>query len=181
MKTLIRIVVALVVLVAAAAGAAYLLPGSYRVERSIEINAPASVIFARVGDLRQWATWTPWYELDPAMKTTFSEASKGVGAWEKWDGEEAGKGEMTITVSEPPARLVYDLYFPDFDMRSVGEIALVPAESGSGVRVTWSDSGKLGMNPINRWFGLAFDKMIGGDFEKGLQKLKKLSETPSLK
>src|SRR3546814_19010105 len=50
--------------------------------------------------------------------------------------------------------------------------------SGGGVRVTWSDAGDLGMRPLHRWFGLFFDRMIGGDFEKGLAKLKKLSETP---
>lgn len=179
MKTLIRIVVALFVLFLVAVGVSFLLPGSYRVERSVEINASAAAVFARVGDLRNWAEWTPWKERDPGMVTTLSDPSVGKGSWQEWDGPESGKGKLTVSAFEPPSRLAYDLHFPDFDMRSVGEIVLTPSSSGSGVRVTWSDAGRLGKNPLMRWFGLFFDRIIGTDFEKGLANLKRLSETPA--
>ncbi len=178
MKTLIRIVVALLVVLVAAAGASYLFPGSYRVERSIEIDAPAPLAFSHVGDLRKWAAWTPWSEMDPGMTTTFSDPSVGKGSWQQWDGPAIGQGKLEVTAYEPPGRVAYDLYFPGFGAHSLGEILIEPSESGGGVRVTWSDAGSFGMNPVNRWVGLFFDNMIGGDFEKGLAKLKKLCETP---
>jgi effector-binding domain-containing protein len=34
----------------------------------------------------------------------------------------------------------------------------------------------MGNNPIGRWFGLCMDNMIGADYEKGLAKLKEVSE-----
>ena len=34
----------------------------------------------------------------------------------------------------------------------------------------------LGGNPVNRYFGLIMDKMIGPDFEEGLAKLKEIAE-----
>jgi hypothetical protein len=179
MQTLIRIVVALAVLLLVLVGVSYLFPGTYRVERAVEIDAAAPAVFARVGDLRQWASWTAWHERDPEMKMTYSEISVGQGAWQKWDGPKSGTGELTVTLHEPPSRMGYDLYFPDFDMRSAGEIAILPAEAGGGVRVVWSDQGALGLNPVNRWFGLFMDKMIGADFEAGLERLKQLSETPA--
>jgi uncharacterized protein YndB with AHSA1/START domain len=176
MKLLLRLLGILIVVVLGLAGASYLLPGSYRVERSVEIAAPAAAVFARVGDLKQWPSWTVWGERDPKMQTTFSPVTTGPGAWQKWDGPESGRGELTITASEPPGRLVYELYFPAFEMRSVGEITIVPAADNK-VRVTWSDAGKLGLNPVNRWFGVVMDRMIGPDFAGGLERLKKASET----
>jgi hypothetical protein len=58
--------------------------------------------------------------------------------------------------------------------QSTGSIELRP--EGAGLRVVWVDAGDLGMNPINRWFGLFLDKLIGPDFERGLTNLRKLAE-----
>jgi hypothetical protein len=176
MKTLIRVAVALAVLFVVLIGSAFLLPKTYRVERSIEIAAPASEVFRHVGDLRAWSGWTAWAEMDPEMKSEFSESSTGVGAWQEWSGPKVGNGRLEFTATEPPRLVRYDLFFPDYDMQSAGEITLAPAEGGAGVVVTWRDSGDVGFNPFMRWFGLLFDRMIGGDFEKGLAKLKQLSE-----
>jgi hypothetical protein len=38
--------------------------------------------------------------------------------------------------------------------------------------------GDLGHNPLNRWFGLFMDKMVGPDFDEGLANLRRISETP---
>ncbi|MGH8017043.1 MAG: SRPBCC family protein [Opitutaceae bacterium] len=176
MKTLIRIVVALLVVLVVAAGASYLLPGSYRVERSIEINALSPLVFSHIGNLRKWAEWTPWSEMDPQMVVTYSDPPVGKGSWQQWIGPEAGQGRLEITAYEPPSRVEYELHPGGFGARSLGEILIEPSDSGRGVRVTWSDAGDFGMNPIRRWFGLFFDRIIGGDFEKGLAKLKELSE-----
>lgn len=178
MKLLLRLAGIVIVVLLGLAAASFLLPGSYRVERSIEIGAPAARVFEYVGDLRQWPTWTIWSERDPQMQRTFSPVSAGVGAWQKWDGPEAGRGELTITASEPPSRLAYEFYLPAYEMRSLGELTITPAGEGR-VRVVWSDAGKLGYNPASRWMGLLMDRMIGGDFAEGLARLKLLSEKPA--
>ena len=175
MKVLIRIVVALLAILLFAVAVSYVLPGSYHVERMIDINAPAEVVFTRVGDLKQWPTWTVWQEHDPQVKTEYSSPSNGVGAWQRWEGPKAGKGEMKITAVEPPSRLEYALHFIDNDMHSVGEITIMSA-AGNSVRVTWTNGGRLGFNPMLRWFGLLFDRFIGNDFSAGLERLKKISE-----
>ena len=55
-------------------------------------------------------------------------------------------------------------------------MALEPA--GSATKVTWSNFGDLGGNPLVRYFGLVMDKMVGADFEAGLAGLKALAEKP---
>jgi hypothetical protein len=39
------------------------------------------------------------------------------------------------------------------------------------------DYGDVGSNPVNRYFALFMDNMIGSDFEIGLENLKLLSES----
>jgi hypothetical protein len=36
----------------------------------------------------------------------------------------------------------------------------------------------MGSNPLNRWFGLMMDRLVGPDFEAGLANLKRLAESP---
>jgi len=178
MKTLLKIVIGLLVLAVSLAAAAFVLPGSYRVVRSIEVRAPAEVVFTQVNDLKHWQSWTVWASRDPAMTYETSNVPHGAGAWQKWSGPDSGRGELTLTASEPPRRVAYELYFPDFDSRSTGEILVEPAADGL-VKVTWTNAGSLGMNPLMRWFGLLFDRMIGSDFAAGLERLKLACEAPS--
>lgn len=174
MKLLLRLLAGLAVLVLLLVLVAFVLPARYRVERSIVINAPAAALFPRVADLREWRTWTIWYERDPAITNTCSPQQLVVGAWSEWQSKKEGSGKATVTVLEPDRRAVYRLEFPDFGTASTGMFVLTV--EGNATRVTWSDEGDLGYNPMNRWFGLFLDKLIGGDFEAGLAKLKRSSE-----
>lgn len=175
MKVLLRILGGLAALVLLLVVVALFLPRQFRVERSTVIKAKPEAIYAQVEDLKAWKNWTAWHERDPQMKLSYSAKSSGVGAWSAWESKNEGNGRMTITAAEPAKRVAYDLEFPDFGMKSVGILTLAP-EAG-GVRVVWADEGDLGMNPMNRWFGLFLDGMIGPDFEKGLSKLKSVSES----
>jgi hypothetical protein len=42
--------------------------------------------------------------------------------------------------------------------------------------VNWSNEGDMGASPVNRWFGLFMDRLVGPDFEAGLVNLKRLAE-----
>lgn len=174
MKFLLKLVGGLALLVLLAVAVAFFLPKTYRVERSAVINARPEVIYTQVGDLRAWKNWTAWHERDPEMKLSYSENSAGVGAWSAWESKSEGNGKMTFTKVEPQKQVVYQLEFPDFGMISSGTMAIAP--DGAAQRVTWVSEGNLGMNPVNRWFGLFLDRMIGADFERGLAKLKPVSE-----
>ncbi len=59
-------------------------------------------------------------------------------------------------------------------MTSRGQLLLAP--DGNGTRVTWTNEGDMGGNPVNRYFGLMMDRLVGPDFEAGLANLKGLAE-----
>jgi hypothetical protein len=173
MKILLRILGGLAVLVLLLVLVAFVLPRQYRIERAAVIKAKPEAVLAQVADLRAWKNWGAWQERDPGMKLSYSTPSAGVGAWSAWESAKEGNGKMTIT-AQSPSVVTYTLEFPDMGMKSEGAMTL--AADGAGTRVTWTDAGDLGMNPMSRWFGLFLDKMIGPDFERGLANLKKLLE-----
>jgi hypothetical protein len=174
MKLLLRLLGGLAALIVALVLAAYLLPRHYRVERSIVIQAPAAAIFPRLADLREWRTWGVWFERDPEIKNSYSPEQMVVGAWSSWESRKEGNGKATLTAIEPFKRVAYRLEFPDLGTASTGVYTLAP--EGAATRVVWSDEGDLGFNPLNRWFGLFLDKLVGADFEAGLTKLKRTAE-----
>ena len=92
----------------------------------------------------------------------------------EWKSDTEGNGEMEITQLEHNRRVLYRLYFPDYDMGSTGAFEIRPTSNGSVV--TWRDEGSVDNNPINRYFALMMDGMIGPDFEMGLENLKTLAE-----
>jgi uncharacterized protein YndB with AHSA1/START domain len=174
MRIIKNIVLAVILLVVVLVAIAFALPRKYEVVRSIDIAASADKVFEQINDPRNWAKWTVWNQRDPAMKMDYSGAPSGAGAKWVWQSKSEGTGEMEFTRSEAPKLLAYKLYFPDFDSRSAGQLVLEPA--GNSTRLTWSNGGDLGNNPVMRWMGLAMDKMIGSDFDAGLKNLKALVE-----
>lgn len=173
MKILLKILGGLAVLVLLLVLVAFVLPRQYRVERSLVINARPEAVLAQVADLRAWKNWGAWQERDPQMKLSYSDQPVGVGSWSAWESNKEGNGKMTI-IALTATKVTYHLEFPDAGMQSTGWIELLPRDGGS--QTVWVDTGDLGLNPVNRWFGLFLDKLIGPDFERGLANLKKRVE-----
>lgn len=155
----------------------FMLPSHYAVERSIVIDAPPSDIYPSVVDLREWQQWGVWFKRDPDMQINYSGPDRAIGMQSRWQSESEGSGEMEITDLEHNKKVVYSLYFPDFEMGSTGQITLEELEQGT--RVTWSDEGDVGNNPVDRYVVLMLDDLIGPDFEMGLENLKTVVENQS--
>ncbi len=168
---LIAVVVLLVLILIYAATR----PDSFHVERSINIKAAPEKIFAILNDFHLWNDWTP-YNKDPAMKKTYSGSSSGKGAMYAWEGnKEVGKGEITITATTPPSKIVMDLHMIEpFEGHNVATFTL--SATGDSTTVTWSldDKHKFIVKVIGLFMNM--DKMIGRDFEAGLAKLKTVAE-----
>ena len=154
----------------------FALPGSYKVERSIEINAPMEIVYPLVYDPKAWARWGVWNRRDPGMKITYSGAPAGVGAKWSWQSKSEGSGSMEFTGAEFNQRVAYKIAFADFDGALTGRLEFAPA--GKAVRVNWIAEGDMGMNPLKRYVAIVMDRMLGPDFEGGLKNLKELAERP---
>ena len=166
---LVAIIVLLIVVVA-------LQPGDFRVTRSATIKAPPNVVFKQVNDFHKWQAWSPRAKLDPNAQATFSGAEAGAGAQFAWAGnDKVGKGRMEIMESHPADRIKIKLEFIEpFPATNTTEFTFKPL--GDATEVTWNMTG------ANDFMGKAFclvmnmDKMVGGDFEKGLANMKAVAE-----
>ena len=152
----------------------FFIPNDYSVERKVNIDAQPSEIYPYVVDLREWQKWGVWFKRDPNMKLEYSGPDRAIGMRSEWKSETEGNGEMEITQLEHNKRVLYRLYFPEFDMGSSGVVEIESTDNGS--TVIWRDEGSVDNNPINKLFVLMMDSMIGPDFEMGLENLKVLVE-----
>ena len=175
MKTwLLRIFFGIIVLVAVVIVLLLLFgPKDVRVTRSTTIDASPEAVFAHLEDLRKWNAWSPWVAKDPEMKQTWEGPESGVGQKASWESETQGTGTQTITKSEPPNRLETEL---DFGEMGTATSDWTLEKEGDGTKVTWGLGMKIGMNPVEKFFGLMMDGLVGPDYEAGLANLKKVIE-----
>ena len=171
-----KIVVAVVVLIAAVLIYAATRPDSFRVERSTAIKAPPEKVFALVNDFKRWDAWSPWEKKDPAMRRAWGDATSGKGAAYSWEGnKDVGQGRMEITESIPSSKVSIKLEFvKPFEARNTVDFTLQP--QGDTTHVTWAIHGP--MPYISKLIGIfcSMDSMIGKDFEAGLAGLKTVAE-----
>jgi hypothetical protein len=151
-------------------------PSEFRVARSVTMSAPAPALFAQVNDFHRWEAWNPWGKIDPAIKQTYEGAPAGVGAIYSWVGNnQVGEGRMTITESRPNdlIRLKLEFYKP-FAATNSAEFTFKPA--GDQTAVTWSMTGNKNFMAKAIHLFVSMDKMIGGQFDKGLGSMRSLVE-----
>ena len=178
MKTLKKIAVIILVIPILVLLISLFLPSTYRVARTVSMRAPADTVFAQINTPRLWTNWTAWTTAKyPDMQVHFDGPDSGVGATYRWEGKSSGQGALTLTRSEPDKAIGYNLDFEQGKFKSVGAITIEPVDGQ--LNVTWSNEGELGSNPINRYFGLMMDRMMGPDFEQGLRNLKRQVEAPT--
>lgn len=167
-------VIGTIVLVVVAAG--FLIPSTFAVQRSIDINASPRKIYDLVVEPKKWQEWSVWTKRDPNMRITYSGPPFGMGAKWAWVSRSEGAGSMEFTRVEPDRTVEYALFFPDYNMRSTGALRLEPA--GNATRVTWTSTGDVGANPLKHYLAVMMDRFVGPDFEAGLANLKALAEKP---
>ncbi len=151
-------------------------PDTFRVQRTATIAAPPEKVFGLIQDLHQWASWSPWEKMDPAMKKTYSGAPLGRGAILEWDGNtDVGTGRMEIVSTVPSSRVVITLDFlKPFEAHNQAEFTV--ESSGATTSVTWAMHGPQPFIMKVMDLVMGMDKMVGKDFETGLANLKQLAE-----
>jgi hypothetical protein len=173
---LMKILIGLAVIVIGVVAIVATRPSEFRVARTATIAAPAPAVFAQVNDFHNWEAWNPWAKIDPAMKQAYEGASAGTGAVYTWAGNnEVGEGRMTLTESRPSDLIRIRLEFlKPFRGTSLAEFTFKP--EGDHTIVTWSMAGQNNFMAKAVHLFMAMDKMIGGNFEKGLAQMKAVVE-----
>lgn len=173
------LLIGIVVLVLGVVGVGFLLPARATVERSIVIARPPATVFTVLDGFRHVRAWSPWIELDPAMKVTLEGPVAGAGARVQWSSDQGavGSGSQEIVKSEAYRHIATRLRFSGVDREQLAQFDLEPQDEGRATRVAWALHAEFGANPIDRWFGLMLDEMVGPDYERGLARLKAHVET----
>lgn len=175
MRFLKRLLAFVAIIVVALVAVAFFLPKTSHIERSVTIDRPASEVFGVINNFHRFNAWSPWFDLDPNAKYTFSGPPAGVGAKLAWVGnKDVGSGSQEIIDAKTNDLLKLQLDFGDMG-RPTAEFHLVPA--AQGCKVTWTLDQSFEGSLVGRYFGLMMDSMVGKDYEKGLAKLKTLVET----
>jgi hypothetical protein len=171
-----KILIAVAVIVVVLAVIVVLQPSEFRVARSATISAPAPTVFAQVNDFHKWQAWNPWGQIDPAMKQTYEGPPAGTGAIYTWAGNnEVGEGRMTIIESRPSELIRVKLeFFKPFAATNTAEFTFKPEANQTAV--TWSMFGDKNFMAKAIHLFINMDKMIGGQFEKGLAEMKSVVE-----
>jgi hypothetical protein len=176
-RIIVGVVLAIVVIVVGLTLVIATQPEDFKVTRTTTIKASPEKVFDQVNDFHKWDAWSPWAKIDPNMKTTYSGPESGQGASYAWVGnDDVGEGKMTIAESHPGQHVKIDLEFiKPFAAKNVTEFMFKP--TGDTTEVTWSMNGKNGFMGKAMCLVMSMDKMVGGDFEKGLAQMKNVVET----
>ena len=150
----------------------------FEVVRRTRVAAPRERVHGLINDFRNWRSWSPWEDSDPALRRDYSGPEAGVGARYAWEGNRrAGKGSMEI-VDSAPEEIRLRLAF-EKPWKATNAVRFELASDGAGATdVTWR------MNGDNKGISALFskvvsmDKLIGKDFEKGLARMKDVAESP---
>ena len=174
-----KILIAFTVLVVAFLVVVAMQLSGFRITRSATMSAPVTNVFSQVNNFHNWEAWSPWAKLDPAMKQTYEGPEAGAGAIYSWDGNsEVGAGRMTLLESRTNELIRIKLEFlRPFESVNSTDFSFQPqGQKSDQTTVTWTMDGKN--NFVSKAFCLFMDmdKMVGGDFEKGLAQMKALVE-----
>jgi hypothetical protein len=148
-----------------------------KVERQISIKASPEKIFPFLNSSEKSNQWMPWKETDPAVQIKFMGPSEGVGSKAIWESTgQMGTGESEITESILNKSVKTKLnYTKPFSMSQNADFIVVPGANGE-TTVIWAVDGHSSY--FFRLIGIFMnmDKIIGDNFNKGLNNLKVMAE-----
>jgi hypothetical protein len=176
-----KIAIGLLASIGAFVGVVATRPSRFHVERSARLDAPPSVVFPLINDFRRWPSWSPWEQLDPAMKREYSGSAQGTGAMYDWSGnDDVGVGSMRITDSQAPTSVTIALEFKEpWQATNTTRFSVAPEAAGS--TVTWGMEGENSFMFKAVGLFMNMDEMVGKDFEAGLANLQRVAAAEAMR
>ncbi len=158
----------------------FFLSSGSRVSRSMQMKAKPGQVFQLVNNFKNWPQWSPWHKKDTTAVYTYNDIPEGIGSGFTWksNNSEVGSGSMTIINVLPDRK-----WQAEMTMNGMGtsnaDFNIEPNDSG--IKVTWvMESDGKGMpfywKPLSKYMNLFIEKMVGPDFEEGLNNIKNIVE-----
>lgn len=153
-------------------------PKTIKVEKSIQVNAPASEVYDYVSSLSKLTESTVWQDIDPNVVKSFSGPDNEVGGVYRWesDHKHVGVGEQKIIELVPNEKVVHELHFIE-PMESTDQATFFLEESDGGTNLTWDyESSKIPF-PGNAFVAIAVTPKLKKQFEESLSNIKAAVES----
>jgi uncharacterized membrane protein len=179
MKTFVKILIAVLIIIAVPMIMALFITKEYSVERQVTINKPKQEVFDYVKHLKNQDHFNKWTQMDPNMKKDFRGTDGTVGFVYAWDGnDKAGKGEQEIKRITEGERIDMELRFKKPFENTATAYMATESVSESQTKVKWQMAGKSPY-PMN-FMNLFMDKLLGKDLQSSLDMLKNNLEKKQL-
>lgn len=177
LKVLGAVVATIVLITGGIFAYAYKQPADYMIARQLDIRATSEVLFPYINSAKKSNEWMPWIDSDSKIQMTFTGPDEGVGSTASWRSEgRMGQGKSEIVESVPnQITRIKITYLKPMEMSQISEMSLKPNEAGL-TTVRWAVKGQNNLMGRVMAVFMDIDKMVGGQFENGLQKLKLLAE-----
>jgi effector-binding domain-containing protein len=149
------------------------LPAKQRIERSIVINAPASVVYEHLKSLANVNDWAVWNKRDSTVKNSIIGDDGKIGTAMSWKGdpEISGEGKIVILMLSESKKVKHDILF-SAPTKGQAESEFILSEHGGASTVVWEfDVATPRPRNIFNLFS-SMDKTLGKDIEEGLKELK---------
>jgi len=153
----------------------FVLPRKIIVERSGIINANPEQVFEQINTMQNWKNWSPWHQIDSNTVYAFNQIPASEGASYSWvsENKDVGKGSLTILKSIKNDSIAAEL---SFESQGKSICYYTFEKNELGVNVKFGMICDAAYNPMARYFNLFMNKILGKDFEKGIQNLKLFCE-----
>ena len=90
----------------------WIAPVKQSIDKSIVIQAPATVVFEQVARLENFNQWSAWNQHDSTVKLEYTGTDGTIGASSHWNGDPqiSGEGRIEITALEAGKSVTQKLY-----------------------------------------------------------------------
>ncbi|MES2961687.1 MAG: SRPBCC family protein [Pseudomonadota bacterium] len=177
MKKLLIILCALVAVILIAAAIA---PKDFIIERSVVIHKPRLEVFDYLKMMENGKNWQPWSKKDPNMDEEITGVDGTPGAVQSWSGNsEVGVGQQEILKMTKGERIDFELRFQKPMHVTNQAYFITETVDGNSTRVVWGMMGRTPY-PLNLACLMMHGK-VEKDFTAGLEKLKMILETETVK
>lgn len=175
MRVVKKFLLWLLILIALVLVIALFVKKDFATEQQIVINKPKAEVFEYIRHLKNQEHYGKWYTIDPNMQISYKGLDGHVGFVIHWesDNDEVGVGEQEIKKIVENERVDFELRFLKPFESTSPVFMTTESVNDKQTKVTWGFQGRM-TYPFNLMLlFMDMEKIIGEDFQTGLQNLKR--------
>lgn len=151
----------------------FVAPTTVHVERSVEINAPASIVWNDIVKFEKFNKWNTWKQMDSTARFTVSGDDGTIGAVDAWKGSRIGEGKLQHLSMDPYKSVTQKLTFIK-PFASESDVFFQLIEAAGKTKVIWGFDTHY--NRPQNVMSLFMKGALEDDFDRGLANLKSMAE-----